>query len=251
MGYPIPGVPACYEGGRRPAMEGPRREDRRPSASASRAPSPGSPRSTSRMVPTRSERRRLRRAAGAEALKPAAEQEEEVLRGLRLTCRRRNLPGDDAPAVRPARRRRQPRHGDGAGSSTWPASRRPLAPPTVSAPRKRGQPRDALFDVMRRPEFGYLLLADEARDAGRRKLRRAHRLNPRRQLVGGSVGKYEKAGRPDREPMTHQVRRKVHRRAANRLWRPEITQHRTNEGSHAWSRTSTPAASSATRSATA
>ena len=91
---------------------------------------------------------------------------------------------------------------------------------------------NALFDAHRDdPEFGYRLLADEARDHGHtgcdRRIWRICSTNGWWSVFGK---RRSKAGRPGPPAHDDQVRRNFTATAANRLWVTDITEHPTSEG---------------------
>ena len=91
---------------------------------------------------------------------------------------------------------------------------------------------NALFDAHRDdPEFGYRLLADEARDHGHtgcdRRIWRICSTNGWWSVFGK---RRSKAGRPGPPAHDDQVRRNFTATAANRLWLTDITEHPTSEG---------------------
>jgi hypothetical protein len=114
---------------------------------------------------------------------------------------------------------------------------------------------DALFDSHRDdPEYGYRLLADEARDTGHTACdRRMWRICSGNGWWSG-FGKRRrgKAGRPGPPAHEDEVRPDFTAPAPNRLLLTDISEHPTSEGSCtcALPRTSSPGGSSATRSAT-
>ena len=81
------------------------------------------------------------------------------------------------------------------------------------------------------PEYGYRLLADEARDAGHsacdRTMWRLCSTNGWWSVFGK---RRSKAGRPGPPAHDDQVRRNFTATAPNRLWLTDITEHRTSEG---------------------
>jgi putative transposase len=91
---------------------------------------------------------------------------------------------------------------------------------------------NAVFDAHHDdPEFGYRLLADEARDAGHQACdRRVWRLCSTNGWWSVFGKRRSKAGRPGPPAHEDQVRRNFTATAPNRLWLTDITEHRTNEG---------------------
>jgi putative transposase len=91
---------------------------------------------------------------------------------------------------------------------------------------------NALFDAHRDDlEFGYRLLADEARDAGHKACdRRVWRLCSTNGWWSVFGKRRSKAGRPGLPAHDDQVRRNFTATATNRLWLTDITEHPTAEG---------------------
>jgi transposase InsO family protein len=91
---------------------------------------------------------------------------------------------------------------------------------------------NALFDAHHDdPEFGYRLLADEARDAGHRACdRRVWRLCSSNGWWSVFGKRRSKAGRPGPPAHDDQVRRNFTATTPNRLWLTDITEHHTSEG---------------------
>jgi putative transposase len=91
---------------------------------------------------------------------------------------------------------------------------------------------DALFDAHRDdPEFGYRLLADEARAQGQRGCdRRVWRICSSNGWWSVFGKHRSKACRPGPPAHDDQVRRNFTAPAANRLWLTDITEHPTSEG---------------------
>ena len=97
---------------------------------------------------------------------------------------------------------------------------------------------NALFDAHRDdPEFGYRLLADEAREAGHRRCDRRVRRICSQQGWWSAFGRRRsgsKTGRPGPPAHDDRVRRDFTAPAVNRLWPTDITEHPTtwiaNEG---------------------
>ncbi|SDU87324.1 Transposase InsO and inactivated derivatives [Microlunatus sagamiharensis] len=93
---------------------------------------------------------------------------------------------------------------------------------------------DALFDAHRDdPEFGYRLLADEARAAGQQGCdRRVWRICNRQGWWSsfGRRGRRGKGGRPGPPAHDDKVKRDFTASAPNRLWLTDITEHPTGKG---------------------
>src|SRR4051794_39654149 len=91
---------------------------------------------------------------------------------------------------------------------------------------------NALFDAHHDdPEFGYRLLADEAREAGHQSCdRRVWRVCSSNGWWSVFGKRRSKAGRPGPPAHDDQVRRNFTATAPNRLWLTDITEHRTSEG---------------------
>ena len=110
-----------------------------------------------------------------------------------------------------------------------------LAQPVTAAVLQRAYRADALFDAHRDdPEFGYRLLADEARDAGWPMVdRTAWRIcsaNGWWSVFGKPRGKNGKKSKPGVAAHPDLVQRVFTADAPNRLWLTDITEHRTAEG---------------------
>jgi putative transposase len=108
-----------------------------------------------------------------------------------------------------------------------------LACPITSREIDEAYLADALFEAHRDdPEFGYRLLADEARTAGHAGCdRRMWRLcSTNRWWSAFGKRRRGKAGRPGPPAHDDQVRRDFTASAPNRLWLTDITEHPTGEG---------------------
>ena len=110
-----------------------------------------------------------------------------------------------------------------------------LAQPVTDAVLEQAYRADALFDAHRDdPEFGYRLLADEARDAGEAMAdRTAWRIcseNAWWSVFGKPRGKNGRKGKPGTAAHPDLVARNFRADAPNKLWLTDITEHRTAEG---------------------
>ncbi len=110
-----------------------------------------------------------------------------------------------------------------------------LAQPVTPAELEQAYRANALFDAHRDdPEFGYRLLADEARDAGQAMVdRTAWRIcsdNGWWSVFGKPRGRNGKKRPPGTAAHPDLVQRIFTASAANELWLTDITEHRTAEG---------------------
>ncbi len=110
-----------------------------------------------------------------------------------------------------------------------------LARPVTDAELDQAYRANALFDAHRDdPEFGYRLLADEARDAGQRMVdRTAWRIcsdNGWWSVFGKPRGRNGKKRPPGTAAHPDLVHRIFTASAPNELWLTDITEHRTAEG---------------------
>jgi transposase InsO family protein len=107
-----------------------------------------------------------------------------------------------------------------------------LANPVTDADWVAAHRGNALFDAHRDdPEFGYRLLADEARDAGQDMCdRTAWRLCSEHGWWSAFGKKRVQQGRPGPPAHDDLVERDFTATGANQLWLTDITEHRTGEG---------------------
>ena len=107
-----------------------------------------------------------------------------------------------------------------------------LANPVTDADWVAAHRGNALFDAHRDdPEFGYRLLADEARDAGQDMCERtAWRLCSERGWWSAFGKKRSNKSRPGPPAHDDLVERDFTATGANQLWLTDITEHRTGEG---------------------
>ena len=108
-----------------------------------------------------------------------------------------------------------------------------LAAPVGPRELARAYLADAVFDAhVDDPEFGYRLLADEARDAGQAGCDRAVWRICRDQQWWSAFGKKRGKNGKKPGPPAHddKVRRDFHADAANELWLTDISEHPTSEG---------------------
>ena len=108
-----------------------------------------------------------------------------------------------------------------------------LATPVGRRDLDRAYLANAVFDAHHDdPEFGYRLLADEARDAGQTGCDRTVWRICRDQRWWSSFGKKRGANGKKPGPPAHEdrVRRDFHADAANQLWLTDISEHPTGEG---------------------